>query len=74
MPSIVLTASSIGCTIEVSTSSGEAPGSCSAHCNRRQFNLGMLIESELKVACSADDDDRQHDHRSENRTADTEFS
>jgi hypothetical protein len=72
MPSTVFTTSSIGCAMSDSTSSGAAPEDQHER-NCGQVNGRKTIDAKPEETSRAHHDQRQHDHRRENRTANTDF-
>ena len=57
----------------VSTSSGEAPGSVVRTVTRRQVDRREAIDAEPEVGGRADHDQREDEHRREDRPADADF-
>ena len=72
MPSTRLTASSRMSETCVSTSSTEAPGSVVRTMTFGQIDGGEAVDAEAEERRGADDDERQDDHRGEDRSLDAD--
>ena len=56
-----------------SISAGDAPGQARVDADDRQVHRRKAVHAQIQVTGDADDDERQDDHRREDRSADADF-